>query len=113
MNMKKPLTLKSKTIMYTILATILLIAILIMLSISPRQTYTNTPPPTWHYDQELTDRWISENNPSYNVAIYRETFCSKCYPVSINLYMIKDTGVMELLFTGLLHENGDIELNPI
>lgn len=110
MNWKKPLPLKEKTIIITAMSIIAITAILTTLILTAESQYTTSPPPTWHYDQDLTDQWINENNPSYDVEIYRESFCGKCYPIGLNLYKINSDG-MELLMTGFLLENGSVELN--
>ena len=110
MNWKKPLPIKEKTIILTALSIIAITAILTTLILTAEPKYTTSPPPTWHYAPDLTDQWINENNPSYDVEIYRESFCGKCYPIGLNLYKINPDD-MTLLMTGFLLENGNVELN--
>lgn len=109
MNFKKPLSLKGKTILLTTLSIIAIIAILMTLSLIAELSYETSPPPSWHFDPDLTMQWKTENSITYDIAIYRESFCGKCYPISIKLYRVTSDS-MALLMTGFLLENGSIEL---
>jgi len=109
MNWKKPLPIKEKTIILTALSIIAITAILTALILTAEPSYSTSPPPTWHYDPDLTEQWKTENSITYDIAIYRETFCGKCYPIGLNLYKINSDS-MDLLMTGFIFENGDIDL---
>ncbi len=81
------------------------ICVIIVTVVNSRQA---TIPRGWHYDENLSEQYKIENNPSFNVVVYRETFCSKCYPIAIQVFGLKPEG-FTLLEKGVVYENETME----